>query len=183
MLVQTYRDYDLSEEQCVKIARLEHATWPIDGTPEDTAAGLLTRAKNGGLMDARVQVIWDDNGEAIAHAQCWARPIRMPDGMMTVMALGGVCVAKDHRQHGLGAAVVRACFARVDAGEFPVALFQTGVPRFYENLGARQVSNPFINSLNTEAPGAIPWWDPYIMIYPVTACWPDGVIDLVGPAF
>ena len=52
-----------------------------------------------------------------------------------------------------------------------------------EKLGARCVSNRFVNSTNTEAPEANPWWDEHVMIFPDTYDWPDGTIDLPGPGY
>ncbi len=83
---------------------------------------------------------------------------------------------------GLGKAVVQAALAPIDDGEFAVALFQTPVPGFYERLGARRVENVWVNS-QSEQPTIYPWYDEFVMIYPVTYPWPAGTIDLNGPAF
>jgi hypothetical protein len=61
----------------------------------------------------------------------------------------------------------------------PLSLFQTGVPEFYEAMGARLVTNRFVNGESQENP----FWDTCEMIYPATAGWPDGPIDLNGPGY
>jgi len=105
----------------------------------------------------------------------------------TVDALALAMVASDAklRGAGLGAAVVRAAFRRVDAGNFPVCLYQTsfGVEPFYERLGACRVENPIVNSLSSEDPGANPFWDDVVMRYPASAPWRDGVVDLRGAGY
>ena len=101
---------------------------------------------------------------------------------MDVLGLAGVKTHPDFRLQGLGARVVRATLAYVDDGTFPLSLFQTNVPGFYEKLGARLVDNRFVNSLAADPQGR-PWWSGHTMIYPAGADWPDGEIDLVGPAW
>jgi GNAT superfamily N-acetyltransferase len=88
----------------------------------------------------------------------------------------------DCRGRGLGHAVVRAAFEYVDDGTFPVSFFQTGVPEFYRKLSCREVRNHAVNSL-ADDPGGCPWWEKHIMIYPADVPWPDGEIDLLGPAW
>jgi GNAT superfamily N-acetyltransferase len=104
-------------------------------------------------------------------------------GELPVMALSGVCVAEPFRGLGIGAALVRSAFERVDQGEFPVSLFQTTVPDFYRKLGAVAVDNVFRNSRNEADPEASPWGDEEIMIYPRHFDWPKGIIDLNGPGY
>ena len=76
--------------------------------------------------------------------------------------------------------IVQEAFKRVDQGEFPVSLFQTTLPQFYEKLGAVEVKNRFVNSKNNDAPNANPWTDDHVMIYGNNSLWPEGQIDLNG---
>ena len=78
---------------------------------------------------------------------------------------------------------IEEAMQRVDQGEFPVSLFQTPKPGFYEKLGARKVNNRFVNSKNEQDPEADPWPAEHVMIYPTPYPWPEGVIDLNGPGY
>jgi len=130
------------------------------------------------------------DGRIIAASRFLPRRIRTPQGPLDVLALAGVMSHPEYRHQGLGRAVVRAAFDHVDRGVFPVSLFQTGVPEFYNKLGCRRVTNPFTNSLAAnptqtpwmEQPGT-PWWEQNIMIYPATYPWPEGPINLEGPGW
>jgi GNAT superfamily N-acetyltransferase len=116
----------------------------------------------------------------------FAREIGTSHDSLTVMALAGVACIESYRGNGFGKAVVEAAFDRVRDGAFEVSLFQTStaVRPFYEKLGCSAVENPTVNSLNEADPEARPWWDPEVMIYPAgAAAWPEGPIDLRGPAW
>jgi predicted GNAT family acetyltransferase len=123
-----------------------------------------------------------DGRHIVATARFLPSRIRTTEGWLDIHALAGVKTHPDHRQKGLGRAVVQAAFEYVDNGTFPVSFFQTGVPEFYHRLGCREVSNPCTNCL-AEDPTACPWWENHVMIYPADAHWPDGPIDLLGPAW
>lgn len=107
-------------------------------------------------------------------------------GRLRVLALAGVCSAPELRGGGLGAAVVRAAFAEGDEGRETVSLFQTSVPGFYAKLGARSVSNVFVNPQHLQGDkgsAAQPWWDSHVMIYPAAYRWPEGGVDLGGAGY
>jgi predicted N-acetyltransferase YhbS len=76
------------------------------------------------------------DGEIVAEAEGFSREV-VPEGgnPLRLLALASVCTHPDDRGQGLGERVVKAVLRRVDDGEFPVALWQTGVPDFYEKLG------------------------------------------------
>ncbi len=132
--------------------------------------------------EATSLIIWV--GEMpIAHAGYFRREIFTEAGTIPVGALWGVCVAESHRGQSFGAQIVRAYLDLSDQGEFPVGLWQTGKPDFYRKLGARAIDNPFINSRDPENPQTNPWGAEEIMIYPAEYPWPEGVIDLNGPAY
>lgn len=129
--------------------------------------------------------IWDGT-VPLALAMLFPRTVQTDAGPLTVAALAGVCSAPERRGQGLGAAVVRAAFAQVDAGRFGVALFQTPVAAFYARLGARPVHNGFVNPRHRPGDRGSPdhpWWDDSVMIYPAAFPWPDGRIDLGGPGY
>ena len=101
---------------------------------------------------------------------------------MTILALAGVCTRPEYRKQGLGSAVIKACFARVDRGELPFCLFQTTTANrpFYEHLGCSLITNRIINSLRGEARGQSVLGRHIQMAYPAARPFPKGVIDLSG---
>ncbi|MFA5257316.1 MAG: GNAT family N-acetyltransferase [Opitutales bacterium] len=101
-------------------------------------------------------------------------------GTMELLALASVCTHPDFRCRGLGTELVRRILSLVDEGKYPAAFWQTGVPGFYEKLGARLVTNRVRNSRHPLDPEKNPFWDPFLMIYPADAVWPEGAIDLNG---
>ena len=126
------------------------------------------------------------DGIPVASAKTFRREIRTESGPMTILALAGVACLETHRGRGFGKAVVEASFDRVRDGAFEICLFQTTTPvrPFYENLDCAAVENPTVNTLNAEVPGARPWWDPEVMVFPGDSPhWPSGKIDLRGPAW
>jgi predicted GNAT family N-acyltransferase len=124
------------------------------------------------------------SGELIALAHTFGRTIASREGEMTVMGLANVCVAQRERGRGCGRVVTQAAFARVQQGDFPLALFQTTpeVEPFYWRLGCIAVRNRFCNSLAAD-PHANPFWDPIAMRYPATIDWTESDIDIRGPGY
>ena len=139
---------------------------PVDWPAEKAARVFLTRHE----------------GRIVAACNLLPRRILTAGGPLDVLALAGVKTLPEFRLRGFGAAVVRAAFHYVDNGVFAAGLFQTRVPGFYEKLGCRAVGNVFFNSL-AEDPGTTPWWDPNHMVYPAAFAWPEGPVDLLGPAW
>lgn len=152
----------------VRIARLID-DWPQYNGPEATFPRSL--------------VIRED-GRLVAHAAALPHTIGTSEGDLTVLGLVHVCTDPDARGQKLGQAVTRAAFDLVDHGPFSHALFQTsnGVRGFYEKFGAGVVTNRIINSLAAD-PTANPFWDDVVMRYPAAKHWPEGDIDLRGPAW
>jgi predicted acetyltransferase len=99
------------------------------------------------------------------------------------MAVSGVSVPVTHRGKGIGVALARSAFQRVNNSEFPVSLFQTTIPAFYRKLGATVVENRFFNSRHQSNPDANPWNDGWVMVYPSGYAWPKGSVDLNGPGY
>jgi predicted N-acetyltransferase YhbS len=183
--MRIHRDADLSTPEIDSIVRLVDSVWPArDVTLAERLRQFTSRVEKNRRtgFDVMRFVVWDGN-QAIAHARTFERVIHGPSGSLTIMGLAGVCVLPERRGEGLGREVAEKALGRVDAGDFAVSLFQTAVPDFYRKVGARSVTNRFVNSLNTKEPDANPWWDPDIMIYPAGFAWPGGTIDLNGPAY
>lgn len=180
----TFRQYGLGElnlEDAREIARLIDGVWPAHDQDIDKFARKLL-AEHQSVPGHVLFAIWDDT-RAVGHAALFSREIRWEDGQMTIMALCGLCVAKEHRGKKLGKWLATEVFKYAAGGPYPVVLFQTGIPDFYEPLGAGIADNEFWNSRAGENTKASPWWDPYAMIFPASATWPKGRIDLNGPGF
>lgn len=128
--------------------------------------------------------VWDGD-TVVAHALTFGRTVRTDAGELPVLALAMVAADPQRRGQGLGAAIVRAAFARIDSGEFPFSLFQTShaVRPFYERHGCVVVENEIVNSLSETDPQANPFWDEIVMRYPAGGDWPAGTIDLYGRGY
>ena len=125
-----------------------------------------------------------DGERVVGVSMSLVRVIRTEQGPLTVLGLAGVATAGSHRGRGLGKRVIQAAWHPVDEGRYPVCLFQTGAARgLYERLGARVVDNRFVDSTDAADPEANPFRDEVAMIYPGTADWPAGTIDLQGPGY
>jgi predicted N-acetyltransferase YhbS len=174
----------LSHDQLKAVWTLVYTAFPprTETIEEQVARSIASEDRN----QWEAFVVWD--GEvALANAMVFKRTIATARGPLDVMALAAVCAAPERRGEGLGRAVVAEAFKEVDAGAYLVSLFQTGVPGFYEKLGARLVDNSFTNSRHvpTDRHGSAdaPWWEPFVMIYPANYDWPAGGIDLLGAGY
>lgn len=183
--VQRLRIATMSPAQLRAVWELWHRVFPRPGV---TLEQRLTQFLGSSLGSVgELFVVWE-GATPVATACTFPREIRTPRGPLTVLALAGVCSVPERRGDGLGRAITRAAFADVDSGRYPVSLFQTNVPDFYAKLGARVVTNPFVNSrFDPNDPAQAgrgtreqPWWSTHAVIYPATYAWPDGEIDLQG---
>jgi len=178
----------LTQEEIVAVVSLVNRVWPH---PEKTVDELV-RGFTGAyeryfapyvLSRPPIRFMaWKEDCLA-GHAFTFERPMHIGGVETPVMALAQVCVDPACRGNGLGARLARCALQRLQSDEFPLSIFQTTVPGFYEKLGARIVENQFINSRNPNDPGARPWKDGVIMIYPQDFMWPHGSIDLNGPGY
>lgn len=135
-------------------------------------------ADRGALMHVGVV-----DGVFVAAAHSFVRTIGTEAGDLDVLALAGVATEPARRRAGFGTAVVLDALARVERGEVPLCLFQTGPARgFYERLGCVTADNRFVNSVG-DPPEASPWFDDWVMRYPAAAAWPGGEVDLRGPGY
>ena len=185
MILSEHADETLTERQVRSIATLIHSVFPGAGrTIDDMIAEWLEGARVNGAAnsDSMRFVLWE-NDQAIAHAHTFGREIFTTEGSLKQMALSAVCVVENRRGEGLGARLMRKVFGCVDEGVWPVSLFQTPVPAFYEKLGGRVIDNEFVNSRNAEDPEASPWWEAEVMIYPADFAWPEGRIDMNGGGY
>jgi GNAT superfamily N-acetyltransferase len=181
--VETYAGDELSDADDEAIRRLGEVVYPPGSLdrftfPESSPPPEIDWPP---ARRSRVFLVRRD-GAVVSMSVLRPRRIKTPDGPMDVMALASVKTHPEYRHRGLGRAVVRAAFAYVDDGTFPLSLFQTGVPEFYRKLNCRVVDNPFVNSLGND-PQISPWWDDEVMIYPAEAVFPQGEIDLLGPGW
>lgn len=180
--VWEYRDSELNQNQAFAIVTLLHEVWPHPNKTLLEMAASFSENRREAPNEIIRFIVWDGT-KAIAHAKTFSRNILTTKGELKIMALAEVCVARNRRGKGLGEAVVRKAFKHVDCGSFPVSLFQTAVPVFYQKLGAKRICNPFIDGKNREKLKRNPWWEPHIMIYPAQAQWPCGLVDLNGPGY
>ena len=172
---------ELVRSEIEKMIHLWNRVWPREGVSIDEQ--IEEKAIPKGIA-ARWHALYDAE-TLVAVARTFEREIEFSDlsERKKVLALASVCSDPDLRGRGYGMAVVRDAFSRVDEGEFSLSLYQTGVPEFYEKLGARIVENRFVNSLSITDPEANPWWEKFCMIYPASSAWSDGLVDLLGPGY
>ncbi|MBD3421791.1 MAG: GNAT family N-acetyltransferase [Chitinivibrionales bacterium] len=175
MIIDTLRHSRLTSTQTAAINSLQKTIWP--------QSRRLTQKMPLTFIDDPIHyVAWEDD-RAIAHAMTFLRTIITSQGHLPILALRAVCTHPAYRGRNLGRDVVTRAFARIDGSMFVASLFQTNVPVFYKKIGARQVSNAFINSTHPSIPQASPWWDPFVMVYPRDTVLPAGCIDLNGGGY
>jgi len=179
---------EVSDAEALAIGTMLASVWPKPGKgPQERAAQLqgYGAGYDGPRERGPVSHIAYAGDKVAAHALTFCRVVAIDQGELPVMALAMVAADPTHRGEGLGAAVARAAFARVDEGVFPCSLFQTSfaVRPFYERLGCVLVENRIVNSHNEGDPGARPFWDDVVMRYPGDGPWPAGEIDLRGRGY
>ncbi len=170
------------EELLLQATALMASIWPKAGLNVASVVSARQHVERvragGGIMFSILE-----GDRLIAHAKVGERDMVLPDGILHVGCLAGVCVDPEFRGQDLGRQIVRTAFDLVDRGQVPVMLFQTAVPGFYEKLGAREVSNTFFNGTDPALRHERPWWEAHVMSYPAKFAWPDAPIDLNGSAF
>ncbi len=181
MHLHTFYAEDVKTEVMDQVIGLVDQTWP-DSIPHDKTqtqrrGDFLKRNKG-----KQCHIIFD-NEKVVGYAESFQRTVRANTKAIKLLGIGVVCVSTDYRGQGLGEDLIRVCFGRVNHGEFPVCLFQTGVPEFYSKYNCKEVSNQFVDSTNTENPTQNPFWDPHVMIYPAHYDWPTETIDLHGRGY
>lgn len=184
-MIKEFLESEIDNALAQKICKLACASFPSDKTVNDRVKELLDQNQDGlQFSSSRRFVIFDDRGDAVAHAKTFIREINTDQGLLPVLALATVCTDPDSRGKGLGVEVTQKSFEQVGHQDWPaVSLFQTPVPVFYEKLGCRVVTNKFVDRTNLTAPDVFPWRDDTVMIYPAEFDWPDGTIDINGPDY
>lgn len=180
--VQIFNDHDIPETYVRGFLQLEHLVWPSEKTVEQHVANFYKGLGTRPSTERHLRYMIIENEQVIAHAETFVRVMFTEEGAIGVMALGGVCTDLNQRGRGLGAAIVRAAFTRVDDGTFPVSVFQTPVDEFYAKLGSAVCQdNRWVDKANQQQPEAHPW-EPgeKLMYYPASYNWPSGVIDING---
>lgn len=185
MQVERSRGKDLDERLARQVCGLWEATWPkaSERSLSERAAGLVEEAARN--SEDEVFHLIREGERLLGLCRTFRRRIRFVEtGQESeVLALAGVCVEREARGGGLGAAVVSDAFRRLEEGCGSLCLFQTGVPLFYQKLGAYSVANEFVNSCSTTDPGSNPWWEPWVMVYGERSRWRQGRVDLLGRGY
>ncbi len=187
MMVQRLRRSDISLRSAAQLCSLWAEVWPTDDdTPIDERADAFLQ---DGSLEHRMAAeseffhLVEEDGVVVAVARTYIRKVQFEaeEQALPVLALAGVCSSPQLRGRGLGKLVVLDAFSRLDE-EVAWCLFQTGVPAFYEALGAYPVFNDFRNSFGPD-PESRPWWDEHVMVRGLRRNWPAGRVDLCGPAY
>jgi hypothetical protein len=135
---------------------------------------------------AQWHVIAAADGTLLAAAKSFVRTVSHSDGvMLPVLALSNVACVDTARGKGYGRDVVLAALGRLQRGrglpsEVTHSLFETAIPSFYENLGAKLIDKSLV--INSTGDG-VAFEDEHVMIYPGSMAWPAGQIDLRGPGY
>lgn len=178
----------LGVQWATEACRLWQRVWPDanEAPLEERVDGLVKGTFVTAPREAGSEVfhLLEVDGRLVALALSYIREMDLErlDDRVPVLALAGVCCDPESRRKGYASRVVKDVFSRVE-GRVPWCLFQTGVPKFYEGLGAFSVDNTFVNSLSPEDAEANPWWDETVMVYGRERKWPDGRVDLLGAAY
>ncbi len=187
MMVQRVRRTDISRRSAAQLCSLWAEVWPTDdqtSIDERTDAFLVDRLPEQRMEpESELFHLVEEDGAVLAVARTYVRKMQFEAAkeMLPVLALASVCSSPQMRGRGLGKLVVLDAFSRLDE-ELPWCLFQTGVPEFYEALGAFRVLNDFRNSFGQDSE-ATPWWDEHVMVRGLRRNWPTGRVDLCGPAY
>jgi predicted N-acetyltransferase YhbS len=168
---------ELDETAIRQIIALKQKVWPND-IPVEThleqyRGRFLTRSNR------RTYTV-ESEGRLLAHAELFGRTIEAGGTQVMVGAIAGVCVDPECQGSGIGRELTQAIFNDLPQQNYPLILFQTNVPRFYEKLGARVVHNTFIRG---RGDSTNPWRDDAVMIYPAHAPWPEGTINMMGEGY
>lgn len=165
---------DATRHRC---AVLWNRVWPEDFSGPVEVRRARMEAIYSTLLEHQLHLAFE--GDALmAVARTFRHTVGVIDADgetdLDLIALASVCSDPGRRGEGWGDAVTAAAFDRVDSDGL-ACLYQTPVPQFYERFGSRQIENQIITSL----PDAEPFHDPWVMVHPADAHWPDGAtIDL-----
>lgn len=170
----------VDEEAMTEVNDLTDLTWP-ETKPKDFTDSTRIQDFINRNPKKTCHFIYEAE-RLIGYAESFPREIKVNAQSIIILGLAAVCVHPERKGNGLGAQLVKTAFQRVDEGEFPLCLFQTGVPDFYNKLNCRTIENKIINSLS-KTPNNNPFWDPYVMIYPRQFIGFQSDIDLLGKGY
>ena len=180
--VKEYWQHEFNASQARQIATLASEAFPDSPKTTDERVALILDSEDPEQKNSRCFVIWDHE-TVVSFARTFNRMIFVEGQPIEVLALASVCTRESERGKGLGKMVVLKAFEQVDEGLSNVSLFQTGVPKFYEKLDCRCISNQVVNRQNQLLPDEYPFQDAHVMIYPSRFEWPDGIVDINGEAY
>ncbi|MBK1876430.1 GNAT family N-acetyltransferase [Pelagicoccus mobilis] len=178
---------ELDDEEIRELLNLWQRVWPLAEFDEESDLDRVREFRETRLGTTDREELFHvlcNGGRIVGVARSFLREIEFIESgeRIRVLALAGVCSEPEARGVGVGKAVVESAFARIGE-DVPCSLFQTGVPGFYEKLGAFLVENEFVNSKSADDSSARPWWDPYVMVLGERGKWPEGRVDLLGAAY
>jgi len=176
---------DVDDNTRLQCAELWARVWPhgLDLDPEGLDAHAENRLAHMGSnydqLEGHQFHIAVSNDRVVAVARTFTHTVSTIDEggsstSLSVLALASVCSDPELRGGGWGHLVTEAALKRTETEEL-TALFQSGVPEFYERFGSRVITNDVF----TSAPGAKAFTDEVVMIHPGTAAWDDAArVDL-----
>lgn len=134
---------DLSEAELRSVCDLWTAAFPTPATRDRYAEAVARRATSD-ARDEEIHAIFASDGSCLAAARSFVRTVEVGDAdgenaeERDVLALAHVATAPAARGRGLGVRVVKSAWERLgrDGDGVEESLFCSGVPAFYEKLGA-----------------------------------------------
>ena len=102
------------------------------GDHGEVVAGLVTALRRD---DPDVlSLVWADAGEVAGHVMVSRALLDAPPRLVPVRTLSPIAVAPDRQRRGIGAALIRAALAELDAAGVPL-VFLEGDPGYYSRHG------------------------------------------------
>ncbi len=179
--VEQYDRHTVTMDLLYQVSRIRQKVWPDRQLTQDAYIPIV-QGRFKKRPDMQVFVGFERD-QVVTHAVIFPREIKWGGVLMPVTALASVFTDPERQGRGYASQVVSKAFAVVEQQSLPVVLFQTGVPDFYERLGATAIHNKWVNTVKVTDVDYQMWWDGSIMIYPKTASWPEGELDLNGEAW
>ena len=176
------------DKECDDFAALFAAVYPPQ-VPDLKAYAATVRqqwqSSQAKQLGHRRFILRDDTGQRLANASLYPRRIKTSRGEELIAGMADVLTHPALRGKGFGTAVVRPIFDLIDAGDFSFSLLQTATAKvFYEKLGCIVVTQPVINSQDSDNPKANAFWEKIVMAYvPRGKSLPPGEIYLLGPGY
>ena len=174
--------HTLAKRDIWDLLELLNKEWPLsEGKPDMDELVRAYKARE--KVEFNKVILFFSDNKLAGHAEIFQRDIYLDSEKIPVLALSGVCVDPRFRGNKIGLQLVQKAFSFVDNRSYSISLFQTNVPDFYKKLRCKLITNAFINSKSKEDPGANPWKDPNVMVYPDSVDVGNGIIDLNGACY